>query len=353
MLPFLLPAGKEVTKKMRINNHSIFKPRAKRLYRIENKAKADESTVYIYDEIGWFGIMPEQFVKDFNAITSPIIHVRINSPGGDVFDGTAIYNVIKQHKSKVIVHVDGLAASISSIIAMAGDEVRMSENAFMMIHNPYGFVFGTAQDMRERADLLDKITGTIAKTYMNKTGKDEKEIKKLMGSDTWMTAQESIDNGFIDVIEEEDEITDKSQVIMFDLSAYANVPDALKDQESNPSKRDIEAILTKNGVSQKQAKAILAEGYKEGDQRDADSPDVQRDAEPSTVTDPPVKDQRDADPNTASSNAQRDADPLPEKKDKLADLLERAEAMAPTNPKEKVQEKDSQGLFLHINQKEE
>jgi len=164
-----------------------------------------------------------------------------------------------------------------------------------------------------------------------------------------MTAQESIDNGFIDVIEEEDEITDKSQVIMFDLSAYANVPDALKDQESNPSKRDIEAILTKNGVSQKQAKAILAEGYKEGDQRDADSPDVQRDAEPSTVTDPPVNTQRDAEILTDPSNAQRDAEPLQgKKKDKLTALLERAEAIAPSKVKESAKEKDSQGLFLHI-----
>ena len=100
---------------MRLNNRSLFKPRAKNSYRIENKASADESTVYIYDEIGWFGILAEQFIKDFNAIKSNTIHVRINSPGGSVFDGSSIYNAIKQHKSTTIVHIDGLAASIASI----------------------------------------------------------------------------------------------------------------------------------------------------------------------------------------------------------------------------------------------
>jgi len=339
---------------MRINR-SIFKPKAKGSYRIENKASSSESTVYIYDEISWFGVQAEQFIKDFNAITSATIHLRINSPGGAAFDGTAIYNVIKQHKSKIIIHIDGLAASIASVIAMAGDEVRMAENAFMMIHEPWSIAIGTSQDFRDEADLLDKVGGTIAKTYSsnNRKGKKEPEITDMMAAVTWMTAQEALDNGFIDVIEEEDKKTDKSPAVMFDLSAYDNVPDALKDQKPNLTKRDIENILIKNGVSQSQAKVLLAEGYKEESHRDDDSPNAQRDADASIVTDPPVKDQRDADLKAASSNAQRDADALPKKKDKLADLLERAEAMAPTNPKESVQKKDSQGLFLHINQTEE
>lgn len=340
---------------MRLSNRSIFKPRAaKSPYRIENKTEA-ESTVYIYDEISkWWGIDAEKFIKDFNAIKSPTIHVRINSPGGAVFDGTSIYNNIKQHKSKVIIHIDGLAASISSIIALAGDEVRMAENAFFMIHEPWSISVGTAEDMRKEADLLDKVGGTIVKTYMKKSDKEEDEIKDMMAAETWMTAQEALDNGFIDEIEEDnDEKKDKSQLIMFDLSFFDNVPDALKEQERVFSKRDIEKILTSAGVSQKKAKAILVDGYTE-EQRDADtsdSDDTQRDADvPPQVDEPPAEPQRDAEAKADSDpDVQRDAEPVPEEKDKITDLLDRAEAMAPTiqsegNPQEKVY----QEYFLHI-----
>lgn len=317
---------------MRLNNRSIFRPKARSHYRVENKATPNETTVYIYDEIGWFGIEAEQFVKDFNAIKSPTIHVRINSPGGSVFDGTTIYNAIKQHKSKTIIHIDGLAASISSVIAMSADEVRMAENAFLMIHEPFSIMIGTAQDFRDEADLLDKVSGTIAKTYINKSGKKESEIKEMMAAETWMTAKEALDNGFIDVIEEEDEKKDKSQAIMFDLSAYANVPDALKEQKKDFSKRDIEKILTNAGVSQKKAKAILVDGYKE-DQRDAGSlNDTQRDVEIPAAK-PPATPQRDAEEKTDSGDVQRDAEPKPEKKkDRVTELLIRAERIAPSKP---------------------
>lgn len=305
---------------MRISNRSIFKARARGPYKIENKSALDESTVYIYDEIGWFGIMPEQFNKDFNAIKSSTIHIRINSPGGSVFDGTAIYNAIKQHKSHTIGHIDGLAASIASVIALAADEVRMAENAFLMIHEPFSIVIGTAQDMRDEADLLSKVAGTIAKTYANKTGKEEAEIKDIMAAETWMTAQEAIDNGFIDKIEEtKDEKSDKSQSIMFDLSAYANVPDALKDRKEAHSARDIEHILRDAGVSVKQSKAILSEGYKE-ELRDVATPAVENLRDVGTKTD-------EAKPKI---DALRDVEPQSKKKDKVDDLLIRAELIAPS-----------------------
>lgn len=281
-------------------------------YKIENKA--DETTVYIYDEISWFGVNAEQFIKDLNGVTAKTIHIRFNSPGGSVFDGTAVYNAIKQHKAKTITHIDGLAASIASVIALASDEVRMADNAFLMIHEPWSLVIGDAATMREEADLLDKVGGVIAKTYMDKTGKDEAEIKAMMAAETWMTADEAKEMGFIDVIEDLKE-EEKAKATLFDLSVFANVPDQLKENRQPPTARDLERILREAGCSAKQAKAILAEGFK----------DDQRDVEP--VDDPPPSEpviQRDVEPVVA----QRDVEPPKPKKDRTAELLTRAELIA-------------------------
>jgi len=300
---------------MRIQR-SPFKPRAKSGYKIENKA-TEESTVYIYDEISWFGISAEQFVKDLNALKSKIINIRINSPGGSVFDGTAVFNAIKQHKSKTITHIDGLAASISSVIALASDEVRMAENAFLMIHDPWSIVIGNADTMREEADLLDKVGGTIAKTYMDKTGKDEDEIKDLMTAETWMTAEEALEMGFIDVIEESEK-NEKAKATFFDLSVFANVPDQLKGEKQTPTARDLERILRDAGYTQKQAKAIVADGLPD-DLRDGDQID--------DLTPGKEKIQRDV-----GSATQRDVEePKPKKKDRTAELLTKGEMLAPTH----------------------
>jgi len=292
---------------MRINNRSIFKPKARGAYKIE--AKADESSVYLYDEISWWGINAEQFVKDMNAIASPTINLHVNSPGGSVFDGTAIFNAIKQHKSKFVAHVDGLAASIASVIIMAADEIRMGEGAFLMIHNPYSLVIGDAEDMRKEADLLDKVTGTIAQTYANKTGKDLEEIKDMMSSESWFTAQEALDAGLVDTIEK-DEKEDKKKAAhsnLFDLSAFANVPDKLKEMKLEPTAREAEKALRDVGFSRSQAKAILSEGIKTG-QRDVE-PEIEPVLEP---------------------EAKRDVLLVVKKKDRVSDLLIRAEMMAPT-----------------------
>lgn len=292
---------------MRIKNRSPFKLRARAgTYKIENKAS--EATVYIYDEIGWFGISAEDFIKDFNAIDAKTINIRLNTPGGSVFDGTAIFNAIRQHKSKTITHIDGLAASIGSIIALASDEVRMAENAFFMLHEAWSIVIGNADIMREEAELLDKVDGVIAKTYMDKTGKDKKEIKKLMKKETWMTADEAKEMGFIDVIDGEKE-DEKAKATLFDLSVFANVPDELKEGKKMPTARDMEKALRDVGLSQKQAKSILSNGL-EDYQRDVDEPEpemelkeVERDVE--------LADQREVD------------EPKP-KKDRTDELLRKA-----------------------------
>jgi ATP-dependent Clp protease, protease subunit len=283
---------------------SPFKPKAKGSYRIE--AKSDEATVYIYDEISWWGVDAQQFVKDLEAVTANTIHLRINSPGGAVFDGTAIYNTLKQHEATVITHIDGLAASISSIIALAGDEVRMGENAFFMIHEPWSIVIGMADDLRKEADLLDKVGGALSNIYQTKTGKSEQEILDYMAAETWFTAQEALEAGFIDVIEN-DKGEEKAQASLFDLSVFANVPESLINKKEEPTAREVERILKDIGCSETRRKAMIAEGFKCGP-RDVD------DIENPAMNDRP----RDVDSHEAVI------------KDRIADLLIRAEIAAPS-----------------------
>lgn len=303
---------------MRITNRSMFRPQAKN-YRIENAA-SKEATVYLYDEIGWFGIEAEKFVKDLNNIKAETIHLRVNSPGGAVFDGTTIYNAVKQHKSKIIAHVDGLAASISSVIIMGADEVQMAENAFIMIHEPWSIVMGNAEGMRHEADLLDKVRDTIAKTYMNKSGKNQDEVNQLMEVETWMTAQEALEAGFIDSIY--DEKLEKAEVTLFDLSVFNRVPEQLQQSDTMPTARELERVLKQSGCTQKQAKAILAAGY-DGLQRDVVS-----------TSDQPVNQadvQRDVEPQPDEPQAtQRDVDVVQKPKDRTSELLIRAELLTST-----------------------
>jgi len=307
---------------MRIHNRSPFQPRsmAKKAV-INNKAKKDEATLYIYDEIGYWGVMPEDFVKELNDSSANTVHIRFNSPGGSVFDGTAMYNAIKRHKSKTVSHIDGLAASIASVIALGADEVVMAENAFLMVHEPWSMIMGNADDMREEADLLDKVGGTIMNTYIKKTGMKESEIKDLVRSETWMTAEEALEMGFIDSIEE-DLDDDKAKASLFDLNVFANAPAQLIGERETPTARELEKLLKGSGFSNKQAKEILANGYKD------DVPDTQRDVEITDTSEDTITDsdtQRDADDVT-----QRDAVEPPKEKDRTAELLTRGEVLAPS-----------------------
>lgn len=164
------------------------------------KAKGKEAEIMLYGDVGdsWFGgVTAKQFADDLKAAGSvDTIRLRINSPGGDVFDGLTIYRLLVDHKAKVIVHIDGLAASIASVIAMAGEEIHISESGFLMIHAAWGFAMGGAEDMRTMAALLDRTTASIRDVYMARTGKTETEIKNWMDAETWFSAQEALDNGF-------------------------------------------------------------------------------------------------------------------------------------------------------------
>jgi ATP-dependent Clp protease, protease subunit len=194
-------------------------------YGFKAKASAKEAEIWIYEEIGddWYGgISAAQFVKDLKALGDlEKITLRINSPGGNVFDGIAIYNVLKQHKAKVVTYIDGYAASIASVVAMAGDEIYMAQNGIMMIHNAWALVVGNAENLRKNASELDKIDEAILSTYMTRVKKEKETICQMMADETWMSADECLEMGFID------SITDPMEMAAcFDLQRfrYRNIP---------------------------------------------------------------------------------------------------------------------------------
>jgi ATP-dependent Clp endopeptidase proteolytic subunit ClpP len=170
-------------------------------------AGARRAEVLIHEAIGenWYGdgLTAKRFNRDLAALGElDEILVRINSPGGAVFDGVAIYNTLKGHKAKVDVLVEGLAASIASVIAMAGDTIRVGHGAMFMIHNPWTIAMGDADDMRETADMLDKVGESLIDIYHTRTGIDDKELRKLLDAETWLTASEAVAQGFADEIDE-------------------------------------------------------------------------------------------------------------------------------------------------------
>lgn len=224
--------------------------------------------VLLYDEIGFFGIDADRFVRELNSIEAEEIRVRINSPGGDVFDGVAIYNAIRRHPARVTTHIDGLAASIASVIAMAGEEVLMAENAFLMIHEPWAIVIGAARDMREMADTLDLVSeNSILRAYAGKTGMDLDELREMLEAETWLGSERAKELGFVDQITEENEAS-----ASFDLSIFKHVPEALRD--AGPGPRDAERALRDAGFSRKEAREILAKGLDAERLRDAGEGDL-------------------------------------------------------------------------------
>lgn len=186
-------------------------------------AKAGVGEIQIYDYIDAYGVNARTFQKDLKALGEiSQINVRLNSPGGDVFEGNTIYNILKSHKAKVTVYVDGLAASIASVIAMAGDTVIMPANAMMMIHEPWSGAVGNADDMRKTADVLDKVSKTLIAAYQAKTGMDEAEIKSIMAEETWFTAEEAVEAGFADEVI--DEVKIAACIDPGRLKAFKNCP---------------------------------------------------------------------------------------------------------------------------------
>jgi len=169
-------------------------------YTVRNAVDTDTTEILIYEEIGFWGIAADEFVAELNKIATKNIKLRLNSPGGGVFDSIAIYNALVAHDASVHVQVDALAASGASIIAMAGDTITMMVGSQMMIHDALGVEIGNAKAMREMATFLDAQSNNIASVYAAKAGGDATEWRALMLKETWMMAQEAVDAGLADEI---------------------------------------------------------------------------------------------------------------------------------------------------------
>lgn len=189
-------------------------------FTITNKADSAAAEIDIFDEIGLWGVTVKDFATALASIpTERAITLRINSPGGSVWDGFAIHNLIAARREKVTAQVIGLAASMATIVMLAGKRVTAAENATLMIHRPAGGAFGESKDMREMADLLDKLEGQLVNAYVAKTGKKEADVKAAMAATTWFTAAEAKDWGLIDEVTQSVKAT-----ASFDLTRFGTVP---------------------------------------------------------------------------------------------------------------------------------
>ena len=172
-----------------------------KFYALE-KSDNGEATIHLYDEVGAFGSGSKEFLADLGKLDGQHIHLRINSPGGSVVEGTAIYNALRRHKGGLTVHIDALAASMASVIAMAGAPVYIADNALMMIHNPWTVSMGDSEQLRREAALLDKLKDSLRNAYVRKTGMEADRITEMMDAETWLDAVEAVALGFADAIEE-------------------------------------------------------------------------------------------------------------------------------------------------------
>lgn len=185
------------------------------------------------------------------------INLHINSPGGSVFEGIAIYNMLKQNSAHINVYIDGLAASIASVIAMSGDAIFMPSNSMMMVHNPWVMAIGNANELRKQADALDQITKSSVQTYLAKAGDklDEKTLTQLMDDETWLTAQEAVDYGLADEVMEPNKTV--ASINKQFVSRYRHVPEQLiKQAEHDDNKLNSEQNLEQEQLNKIHEKAL-------------------------------------------------------------------------------------------------
>lgn len=233
-------------------------------YSIRSLARnARAAEVFIYGDIGesWWGESKTaaEFAREISALDVDELTVRINSYGGSVSDGIAMYNALRRHKAAVTVAIDGVACSIASLVAMAGDTVEMAENALLMIHAPWGYAAGDATVMREYADLLDTWAQAMSTSYATKTGRDQAEMLALLtdGKDHWFTAAEALEEKFVDSV-----VAAIPVAARFDLSRFSSAPAAAAafnlKKESAMDKKDAPAAGTKPEATVVDEKAIEA-----------------------------------------------------------------------------------------------
>lgn len=203
----------------------------KKFWECKQSANQNEADIFIFGEIVSYkwddtDTTAASFQKDLKELGEVSqINLHINSPGGSVFEGIAIGNMLRQHKARVVAHVDALAASIASVIVASCDEVVMPENSMLMIHNPWTFSMGNAKELRKQADDLDKIAESSVVTYLAKAGEKltEEKIKQIMDEETWLSAKEAFDYGLCDIVESSNQIVASISEKLF--SNYQRVPE--------------------------------------------------------------------------------------------------------------------------------
>lgn len=233
----------------------------KKFWECKQSANQNEADVFIFGEIVSFkwddtDTTAASFQKDLKELGEVSqINLHINSPGGSVFEGIAIGNMLRQHKARVVAHVDALAASIASVIVASCDEVIMPENSMLMIHNPWTISMGNAKELRKQADDLDKIAESSVVTYLAKAGEKltEEKIKQIMDEETWMSAQEAYNYGLCDVVESANQVAAPISQKLFET--YQKVPEKLLDsrKEDSRDQEEIEKIVE----HAKQNKALI------------------------------------------------------------------------------------------------
>lgn len=210
---------------------------------VAKKTADNEATIYLYDMIvntddeaaWWGGVSPQAFIKELNSTTAETIHLRVNSPGGSVFAARAMEQAIREHKSTIIAHIDGYAASAASFLVMAADQVTIAPGAFIMIHKAWTMTYGNQDDLIKEAGLLGQIDGSLVKTYAAKTGQEPDQIQSWMSDETWFDAENAVALGFADSIAS-DESANNTDSVAWNLSAYTHPPKAAEPPETPPSK---------------------------------------------------------------------------------------------------------------------
>ena len=216
-------------------------PKQLKFWNVMKNDEEKSAELILYGSIGsdeyWDDISDKAFKQDIENLGDvENITLHINSPGGSVFSAVAIANTLKNHKAKITANIDGLAASAATIITSACDTVRMPKNALFMVHNPITFAYGNNQDMQKTLEMLNKVKNSIIETYLNKAKTDKETLSELMDNETWMSAEEAKEYGFVDEILDESvekEVIENKLIInnmAFDISRFKNFKEK-KNQE--------------------------------------------------------------------------------------------------------------------------
>ena len=226
-------------------NKLLVDNRGKGLFRVEN-VSLDEATVYLYDIIvsdSFFGgVSAIDFAREMTAINAGTIHLRINSPGGEVFAAQAMSQIIREHDAHIIAHIDGHAASSASWVALSADEVVIAPGGMIMIHNAQTIACGDSRDLNETSSLLEKVDGILIATYAEATGQDTQQIADWMDAETWFSAEEALQYRFADRIAKPADTAASGKAIDWNLTAWAKAPSKLPKSPANDRKNPVDQL---------------------------------------------------------------------------------------------------------------